>query len=120
VKPQTLKADNRNAMDSGILGYSRAPSPSSPETPALTDEKPSAFELPPVPEIERHISHFFSNTGLLFPFVHEPSFRETFNTFKTTGKVRRSWLGLLNIVMVSPAWPESTPLSVSLRGGCYF
>ena len=44
---------------------------------------------------------FFRNTGILFPFIHEPTFMETYNTFKASNftKVRRTWLGLLNVLL---------------------
>ena len=50
---------------------------------------------------EKHISSYFRNTGLLFPFIHEPTFMRTYNEFKASSftTIRQSWLGLLNIVM---------------------
>ena len=44
---------------------------------------------------------YFRNTGILFPFVHEPSFMETYYAFKASNfsKVRRTWLGLLNAIL---------------------
>lgn len=57
------------------------------------------------------VSRFFVDTGALFPFVHGPSFMETYNRAKNDNfrKFRRSWLGLLNSILAmatvtSAAW----------------
>jgi hypothetical protein len=100
-KPKTLEAKSQSAFDSGMHGYSRAPSPSSPDEPMSMKLKVGAFELPPVTEMEKYIDSFFRHTGVLFPFIHEPSFRDTYRKFKSSGfkQIRRSWLGLLNIIL---------------------
>ena len=41
---------NRSGLDSGMLDYSRAPSPTFSNTPTPIHSLPSAFELPPVAE----------------------------------------------------------------------
>lgn len=138
AQPKLPRA-NGQSLNGGMLGYSRAPSPSSPQEPGKSLLKSSALQLPGVGEMyvvfsgdirspqapcpfsdgfnfgdfmlhrligcrnrESHISAFFKNTGILFPFVHEPTFMATYNMFKESNfsKVRRSWLGLLNMVMV--------------------
>lgn len=58
--------------------------------------------LPPEEETLRLIRAYFSNTGLLFPFIHEPSFLEEYEhnrqgNFRTN--IRRTWLGLLNMIL---------------------
>lgn len=47
------------------------------------------------------VSRFFGDTGALFPFVHGPSFVETYNRVKGNSfrKFTRSWLGLLNSIL---------------------
>lgn len=59
------------------------------------------LRLPPDDELDTLVSRFFVDTGLLFPFVHGPSFLETYNRVKATSfrKFRRSWLGLLNAIL---------------------
>ena len=44
---------------------------------------------------------YFTNTGYLFPYVHESSFRESYQEIKDKQKprVRRTWLSLLNIIL---------------------
>ncbi|KAM5358999.1 hypothetical protein ACJZ2D_014824 [Fusarium nematophilum] len=58
--------------------------------------------LPPNDETQALISQYFANTGMLFPYIHEPSFIETYQQlrqrqFRT--QVRRTWLGLLNMIL---------------------
>lgn len=47
------------------------------------------------------MAQYFSNTGLLFPYIHAGTFVKTYEEMKNNNftNVRRSWLGLLNIVM---------------------
>ncbi len=61
----------------------------------------SATELPPPAEMESLIDFYFNGTGLLFPFIHEATFRSTYQELQVSGfsKVRRTWLGLLNMMM---------------------
>ena len=46
------------------------------------------------------LARYFSNTGLLFPYVHERSFMVTFDQASKDGfkGVKRTWLGLLNMI----------------------
>ncbi|KAK0383890.1 hypothetical protein NLU13_7982 [Sarocladium strictum] len=57
--------------------------------------------LPSYDDIERLIEGYFDNTGTLFPYIHRPSFMETYHRAKQSGftDVRRTWLGLLNIIL---------------------
>lgn len=57
--------------------------------------------LPPASEIESLMEQYFNNTGLLFPYIHKTSFYETYEKLKQSPrhKVRRTWLGLLNMVL---------------------
>lgn len=86
---------------------------SRPSTPYRQPSRPVAGEtgsvetgqdylrLPPDEEMDTLVSRYFVDTGLLFPFVHGPSFLETYNRVKATDfrKFRRSWLGLLNAIL---------------------
>ena len=56
--------------------------------------------LPSSEETLRLIHRYFDDTGLLFPYIHPHSFLETYQQFKNNAqKVRRTWLGLLNIML---------------------
>jgi hypothetical protein len=47
------------------------------------------------------IQRYFSNTGLLFPYIYPPVFLEAYHQMSRENftKVRRTWLGLLNMVL---------------------
>ena len=49
TQPKVSKYHNNQSLNSGILDYSRPPSPTSPDRPALPT--PAMFELPPVAEM---------------------------------------------------------------------
>ena len=100
TQPRTLTINgNRSQLESGIVDYTRQSLPSSPSAKILSPQ--AVFELPPLEEMEHLLSLYFQNAGLLFPFIHPPSFMATYNNFKASNfsKVRRVWLGLLNIVL---------------------
>lgn len=67
----------------------------------LNKHEVDVFALPPEGRTWSLIQIYFEKTGQLLPFIHEASFCETYfrmreNNFK---RVRRTWLGLLNIVL---------------------
>ena len=46
------------------------------------------------------LDQYFSNTGLLFPYLHEETFRESYKKLKqNNAATRRTWLGVLNMVL---------------------
>lgn len=63
------------------------------------------------------VARFFADTGALFPFVHGPSFVETYRRVKGLGfrRFRRSWLGLLNAIMAMAT--VTSPSSARAVGG---
>ncbi|KAH6661205.1 fungal-specific transcription factor domain-containing protein [Truncatella angustata] len=72
-----------------------------------------ALRLPPPTEMETLIRKFFGNTGALFPYIHRANFIKTFEdakryNFKTC---RRSWLGLLNIILAMATGTEPLPIA---------
>lgn len=78
-------------------------------------ETSSAVEtnvLPPDHETRKLIQSYFSNTGLLFPFIHQESFLETYEHMRQQNfriNVRRTWLGLLNMILamaICTGWAE--------------
>lgn len=95
--------------DSGFM-QSHVLSTARPASPLLHQQRQldrpqglavNAFELPPPRETLRLIDDYFSNTGLLFPFVQSDDFLATYHKVAATNftKVRRSWLGLLNMIL---------------------
>jgi hypothetical protein len=60
----------------------------------------SIFYLPPDHETSALIDQYFANTGLLFPYLHEETFRESYAQLKhDNAATRRTWLGVLNMVL---------------------
>lgn len=59
------------------------------------------YVLPAMGRTWSLIQQYFQKTGQLLPFIHEASFCETYLRMQREGfkKVRRTWLGLLNIMM---------------------
>ncbi|KAJ5355472.1 uncharacterized protein N7496_012684 [Penicillium cataractarum] len=88
------------AAEGGFVNASRPPSP---PRQASHDQrsKINMFALPPQSETLALIQRYFSETGLLFPYIYPPAFLETYHqtTRENFTKVRRTWLGLLNMVL---------------------
>lgn len=59
------------------------------------------FALPSQSETLTLIHRYFSNTGLLFPYIYPPLFLDTYHQMARENftKVRKTWLGLLNMVL---------------------
>ncbi|KAF7128505.1 hypothetical protein CNMCM5793_003293 [Aspergillus hiratsukae] len=89
------------AYDGGFVSATRPPSPLSGRTP--TAGQPGLVTNPTLPSSEETlqlIRRYFYDTGLLFPYIHPPTFLETYGEFKNNAKkVRRTWLGLLSIML---------------------
>lgn len=102
ITPQ--RSDQIAFMDNGIFSTSR---PSSPLPSVRTLRRGSWREdslrdmMPSETETRFLINHYFRNTGLLFPYIHELSFLQEYEQFKLSGfqKTRRTWLGLLNMIL---------------------
>ena len=71
----------------------------------------SIFYLPPKAETSALIDRFFSDTALLFPYIHEGTFRDMYAGLPE-GKfmaMRRTWLGLLNMVLAMATYTTVSP-----------
>ncbi|KAI3012293.1 transcriptional regulator family: Fungal Specific TF [Aspergillus niger] len=92
---------DRVAYDGGFVSATRPSSPSHDQRPeSLEGEKFDKFALPPPEESLALIHRYFADTGLLFPYIHPPTFFDTYAELKDNSKrVRRTWLGLLNIIL---------------------
>lgn len=110
---QTLESSAGSSVRSGTLNssqlrdrllMSRPQSPNhmhSPLKPWPSALAPKGVHLPPIDDVTALVRRFFSDTGMLFPYIHERTFWETFDQtksghFKTA---RGSWLGLLNMIL---------------------
>jgi hypothetical protein len=93
----------KKRKENGMMGMSIDRSQSLPQGPtrkAPNDTHVNIHELPPDDQSWDLLEIYFSKTGQLLPFIHEQSFRETYLQMKRNNfnKVRRTWLGLLNII----------------------
>ncbi|KAH8901203.1 hypothetical protein GQ53DRAFT_593023, partial [Thozetella sp. PMI_491] len=100
---QTSSADGGASFIDGVFSAAKPQSPQSPSgyLGANSSINPAVNMLPPDHETEMLIRTYFANTGLLFPYIHEQSFLETYSHLKRSKfstEVRRTWLGLLNMV----------------------
>ncbi|CAI7569790.1 unnamed protein product [Penicillium palitans] len=88
------------AAEGGFVNASR---PSSPLRKIGQDKRMQVniFALPPQANTLELIERYFSNTGLLFPYIYPPVFLDTYHQMarENFSRVRRTWLGLLNMVL---------------------
>lgn len=61
---------------------------------------PSLTALPSTEEMDILLDVYFNTAGVVFPFIHEQTMRETFLECKRNGftRARRTWLGTLNMI----------------------
>ena len=61
------------------------------------------YDVPPETDIEVLIDDYFTNTGLLSPYLHEPTFRASYQEMIANNytRVRKTWLALLNAVLAT-------------------
>lgn len=108
INQSWFTAQNTNFIqyDAGVITISQPGSPSgrlssSHALQNVNRTNINIFALPPESKVRELLTVYFSNTGLLFPYIHQETFLETYEEMKRKNftKVRRTWLGLLNIVM---------------------
>lgn len=95
-------------FDSAVISISQPPSPTATGSTAARQASKipnrnniNIYALPPETTTRSLIARYFGDTGLLFPYIDEQAVWDTYNEVKANGftKVRRTWLGLLNIIM---------------------
>lgn len=95
-------AGQSGSVEGGFLNASRPPSAAGQRRSKVSPQKDaSIFTLPPRSETLELIQRYFSDTGLLFPYVYPQAFIETYDKMvqENFTKVRRTWLGLLNMIL---------------------
>lgn len=77
-------------------------------TPAASSRQ-NACALPPATHALAMIEHFFSDTGIFFPFISKHSTISRYREARTTGfqGVRRSWLCLLNMIFAFATFTDT-------------
>ena len=91
--------------------------------PVELDHGVDPYVLPPTSRLSSMIEMFFSDINPMWGYLYESAFRDTFSQAKETGfkHVRRSWPGLLNIIlaMVEHRQNLDTSSEDSLRSASY-
>lgn len=102
-------------MEGGFVNVSRPPSPglSGIDPTSQRQKERDIFALPLAHETSQLVHKYFTDTGLLFPYIYPPSFLETYRGMTESNlKVRRTWLGLLNMILAMAkitASPDGEP-----------
>lgn len=120
-----LSSSNLGLYQANMVTASR---PMSPSTYGRKDRQTIQTNvLPPDHETQRLLRCYFSNTGLLFPFIHEQSFFETYDRVRSDNfrkDVRRTWLGLLNMVLAmavcTASWADESASEQFQQSEIYF
>ncbi|CUS13584.1 unnamed protein product, partial [Tuber aestivum] len=107
VSVTTTLAKEFRRTDSTLESSSRFISPHNSPAPSTGGEldiragNVNIYVLPPQKRVLHYVTLYFQNTNILFPYLHQPSFLETYEEALRDGfsKVRRTWLALLNLVM---------------------
>ncbi|KAJ1326031.1 transcriptional regulatory protein GAL4 [Microdochium nivale] len=84
---------------------------------ALLSSGPSTQTiLPPRDVTEQLLQEYFSNTGMLFPYIHETSFMDMYRQARLSAfaGVRRTWLALLNVMLAIATQADASRLDTSL------
>ena len=123
---------NSVGFTGGFINASRAASPA-PAPHDHNHEKVNIYALPSDSVSRQLLAWYFSNTGLLFPYIHEQSFMATFEQASKDRfrGIRKTWLALLNIVFAhavvhardtstTPGSVDSTSLRADAESDVYF
>ena len=89
-------------MNSHVLPISRPLSTSPGRRSSRVPATPvNPFDMPPRERTLELVREYFANTNLLFPYIHRESFLATYHELAASNfsHVRRSWLGLLNLIL---------------------
>lgn len=95
---QTVVENEYTLVEKNLATFSQE-SPWSSEN-FVAESHASLKILPSTKEMDSMLDVFFRSTGLLFPFIHEATMRETYSQCVASGftRVRRTWLGTLNMI----------------------
>ncbi|KAJ5317835.1 hypothetical protein N7508_002343 [Penicillium antarcticum] len=113
------------SLDGGFVNASRPPSPGlgGIDLTSQKQKETDIFALPPPHETSQLVHKYFTDTGLLFPYIYPPSFLETYRGMTENNlKVRRTWLGLLNMMlaMVKITAPSVEPAEQRINAADVF
>ncbi|KAK9799127.1 putative Transcription factor domain-containing protein [Seiridium cardinale] len=101
--PSSLARITSRSSPQVTLQVSRPESPRSryQERSTSRHSDQGSLGLPPTAETKALVKEFFASTGVLFPYIHQASFLKTFEQVSSSNfsTLRRSWLGLLYIIL---------------------
>lgn len=68
---------------------------------AIRNGNVNIYVIPAEHKVRHYIALYFQNTNVLYPYLHQPTFIDSYESALKDGftKVRRTWLALLNLVM---------------------
>lgn len=91
------------------LAITRPQSPGSQPLHISDASMADSLSLPSPDEVHALVEDYFATTGVLFPFVHKATFMEALVKAQRENfrALRRSWLGLLNIILAMATTTES-------------
>ncbi|KAI0177201.1 fungal-specific transcription factor domain-containing protein [Pestalotiopsis sp. NC0098] len=92
------------------LAITRPQSPGSQPLHISDASMADSLSLPSPDEVHALVEDYFATTGVLFPFVYKATFMEALVKAQRENfrALRRSWLGLLNIILAMATNTEST------------
>ncbi|KAH7039583.1 fungal-specific transcription factor domain-containing protein [Microdochium trichocladiopsis] len=102
--PSSGVMENWARIDSGIINTTRRASPENSTADnglRIHHGNPSPYVLPSEAVTRELMRQYFSNTGLLYPYIHEPTFVKEYDDLVANGfkKARRPWLALLHMIL---------------------
>lgn len=98
--PSLLSVPSNDKHGSGMANPSPAHAHAERTSNTQNSRGVNIYALPSEDQSWDLLEKYFTKTGQLLPFIHEQSVRETYFQMKRNDstKVRRTWLGLLNII----------------------
>ncbi|OCT54128.1 C6 transcription factor [Cladophialophora carrionii] len=113
----TLRAIGQSRHSENEVNQSIVSRVASPVTTTLSETSPIARQhinvrsLPAEARAQHLIKLFFSDTGMLFPYIHEQDILRTYSTARQNRftAVSRSWLCLVNVIFAFATYISARP-----------
>ncbi|KAL6154341.1 hypothetical protein ACJQWK_01557 [Exserohilum turcicum] len=100
VSPRAYALQNTTSRDHTLAEIHVASLPVREPSPPSDELDSCITTLPTIQVMDGLLDVYFNTCGVVFPFIHEASMRETYAECKSTGfrRARRTWLGTLNMM----------------------
>lgn len=118
TREETLSSDyriaripRRKSVDTPVASVPPSTSAHPTNANARSIRPSSLFYLPPEEETSALVDSYFNDTALLFPYIHEDSFRGMYARLPRGNPkaMRRTWLGLLNMILAMATYVGASP-----------